>query len=383
MDKSEQLKKRISKSLHDQLDQEELRRLVDWLEADPQHLIQFNEVKERLEREQSRQALETGETERIFRLFMKRATQSQSKTRALLPRMSRVAAAALILTSMGLAAWFLMTDPKPEEAVITRITEQPYILGEDGEKHMLDQTEATLQYSDLVQLAQSDQGSGQDPDPEQMQDLVVPNGCRVKVELADGSVVHLNSASRLSYPVSFNGNERRVHLRGEAYFSVSHRDDQPFVVETEGLSVKVLGTTFNLSAFPNDEKITTTLVEGQVEIHPDTETGPVILHPNENGVFHKEQKILAVHPVDVSLYTSWTNGYYTFRSESLDQVIKKLNRSYGIPIRISGESIHDLRFSGKLDIKEEITGVLDIIKMVAPIDYYIRDHQIIIQKTAE
>lgn len=146
----------------------------------------------------------------------------------------------------------------------------------------------------------------------------VPSGKREQITLPDGSEVWLNSSTLLLYPSDFTGENREVYLVGEAYFNVRKQPEQPFIVRTKAMRVEVLGTEFNLSAYPDREKITTTLTEGSLKIYPgNPSVKPSILKPNEQFVYIPSQGKTNVCQVVATDYSDWKEGGLLFNNDSL------------------------------------------------------------------
>jgi fecR protein len=149
--------------------------------------------------------------------------------------------------------------------------------------------------------------------------LDVPVGGEFELTLADGSRVWLNSMTKFRYPTHFTGKTREVFVEGEAFFSVKKNADCPFIVHTGGVRVKVLGTEFNLSAYPG-EKTVTTLARGKVEVAG--ESDKVSLQPGEQAIWNNGLKNIEVKTVDVSLYSSWIKGVFEFENISLQAITR-------------------------------------------------------------
>ena len=172
-----------------------------------------------------------------------------------------------------------------------------------------------------------------------MQRLSTPRGMDYKVILADGSEVWLNAESRIEFPVNFQGNERRVKLQGEAYFKVARNEKAPFIVSTDQMEVRVLGTEFNLKSYAN-EAAHVTLVKGSVEV------GDKRLTPGQDAWYDKEGTI-QVAEVDVYDVIQWKDGFFYFNDKSLVTVLRELGRWYnlGVIFRNANAMNHKVHFS--------------------------------------
>ena len=194
--------------------------------------------------------------------------------------------------------------------------------------------------------------------------LLVPRGGEFKVQLADGTNVWLNSQSELRYPVRFEGKERVVYLKGEGYFEVAPNRKKPFIVKTsESIDVKVLGTKFNIAAYAEDVDVTTTLIEGSVEVILPKQVMPIV--PNEQLVFNKLDNTYKRKQVDASIYAGWKDGAFVFEDQTLEQIMERLRRWYEMEVFYTNEEIKNYRFTGDLMKYENFEKAVRMIEEVA------------------
>lgn len=204
-----------------------------------------------------------------------------------------------------------------------------------------------------------------------LNELFVPYGKIASIKLPDGTSAFLNAGSRLVYPSEFEGDKREVSLIGEGYFKVAHNKEKPFIVRTNELNIEVLGTEFDLSAYPSDKIIETVLVNGSVKI---TKPGfhlrnkEYILEPNQRAAFNIETKETKITQVDVENYVAWHQGYLIFETQELNRVIKNLERYYNIRIGLTDPTLGLLRITGKLELKNDEETVLNILAKTASLD---------------
>lgn len=207
--------------------------------------------------------------------------------------------------------------------------------------------------------------------------LVVPVGGECRMVLADGTVVWLNSVSELEIPTFFQGDERRVRLTGEAYFEVARDESRPFRVEAQGVTVEVLGTKFNVEAYPDEEGTATTLVEGRVRV-----TNPagrqVELTPGEQAMAEKER--IAVEKVDVEDVISWTTGRYYFRQARLEDIFGQVERWYGVSVRFEEEELKDIRFSGGVLKSEPVENFLRMVEATGPVRFQVQGKEVVVMR---
>jgi len=242
-------------------------------------------------------------------------------------------------------------------------------------------------------------------DTYQFQQVTVPYGSKTKVNLPDGSTVTLNSGSDLSYySAEFNKERRTVLLSGEGFFEVKTDPSRPFYVNTPGIKVKALGTTFNLKAYPDEDIEEMMLLSGSVEIYLGTdlkeEKAPVILKPNEKVIFIKtEQKIrkqetipekqtgVEVRLSNIKLQSdekaeqiiSWKDNRMIFDNEPFSSLVARIERWYDVRITVNYPELNNARFSGKFD-NETVEQVMNALSVITPFGYEINRNQITITK---
>lgn len=173
--------------------------------------------------------------------------------------------------------------------------------------------------------------------------LLIPHGKTYQLTLPDGTIVTLNAESELTFPSQFDSQTRTVSLKGEAFFQVAKNKDKPFIVHTEQMDVRVLGTTFNVSNYAEDNMLRTTLIEGSVCIEQNGNTQ--LIRPSEQYIYNKETNETAVQVVDTDLYTSWTNNEYIFRNTTLEDILTQIGHWYKFHTDYETPSLKEKRFS--------------------------------------
>lgn len=208
--------------------------------------------------------------------------------------------------------------------------------------------------------------------PEKEKEIVVfgKEGEVVELTLDDGSTVDLNSGSMITYPITFQGNERRVKLEGEAYFEVVGNEKQSFIVELDQAEVRVLGTRFNVKAHKEDEKIITTLLEGAVQFRlKDIKDESLILQPNQQIVYDLSTNTHILSEVEADIYTTWREGGLYFENVDLDEITRILERRFGVPVENQTTSQKGQYFSGMFEKETGLLQILDMLKRHRTFDY--------------
>jgi len=319
--------------------------------------------------------------------------EESAKRRSLMLSLLKYAAVALIFAVIGGLAVYLKSDKQSiyqqMAGQIVRIPSEgkgPVLITSSGENLNLRRTNSSVDYTQngTVVLNNDSVLKTSNQDEVSMNQLVIPYGNQSKLTLSDNTVVWLNAGSRLVYPTVFKGKTREVLLFGEAYFEVAKNANQPFIVKTSDIEVKVLGTQFNISAYAEDKAIQTVLKEGSVEIRENDAnlfSSKVILKPNQMASFSKTTNETSLYNVDASYYTLWTKGLLSFDDVDFDKVIKKIERFYNISVDFSEPGLRAIRISGKLDLKGNRSEVLEYLQKVSSTEIKrLNENQFIVNK---
>lgn len=207
--------------------------------------------------------------------------------------------------------------------------------------------------------------------------LKVPRGGEFKVKLQDGTVVYVNSASRLRYPVKFTGKERRVYLSGEAYFEVEKNEGMPFVVEMEEGEIRVLGTQFNARSYKEEKQQLTTLVAGKVLL-TSKQGKSVELTPGEQGVIG--EKGISKGKVDVYPYTAWKDGNFVFRKQRLEDIMNIVERWYDVKVVFVDDWCREVSFSRNVRRYDGFNKLVEMLEVTGSVKFNIKDNVIYITK---
>jgi ferric-dicitrate binding protein FerR (iron transport regulator) len=201
--------------------------------------------------------------------------------------------------------------------------------------------------------------------------IEVPLGQMSNITLPDGTTVRLNSGTKLFYSGNFHSGDRIVSLSGEAFFDVAKDNSHPFIVKTNSLDFKVYGTSFNIQAYPDDQKTNTTLVEGSLGLVDKAGRELYRLEPGENATFTGATKRIEVSKVNLDLYTSWKDGLVTFRNEKLKDVAKKIERWYNVEIVINNKRIGEEVYLGTIMKNKPIDQILEVFALTSSLKYRI------------
>src|SRR5690606_29357907 len=195
---------------------------------------------------------------------------------------------------------------------------------------------------------------------------------------SDGTKVWLNAASSLRFPIAFTGLERLVEVTGEAYFEVTKHESMPFKVRTRNTEIEVMGTSFNINAYTDEDAIRTTLLEGAVKVSS-SESGQVKqLLPGQQSGINKDGKISLVKNADTEEAVAWIKGRFQFKSSGLRAILRQLSRWYDVDVEYRGDV--DLRFSGQLKRSEYVSAVLEKLKLTGEVNFTIEGRKIIVTR---
>ena len=200
--------------------------------------------------------------------------------------------------------------------------------------------------------------------------LIVPRGGEFSLELADGTRVWLNAESRLRYPVAFTGKERKVEMEGEVYFEVAKNKEKPFIVTVNGVDIRVLGTSFNVSAY--QEEVVTTLVEGKVQLKKGNEQ--VILSPNQQAIWSDDE--FRVKQVDARNYVLWKEGIFYFEDVDLETILDDMARWYNVNVFYMNPALKEMKFSVEIRRYGDINEILRRIGQTKRVKFEIKDRTI-------
>ncbi len=203
---------------------------------------------------------------------------------------------------------------------------------------------------------------------DQYNELTIPKGKSYSLVLSDGTKVWLNALTTIKYPVKFSKGERKVFITGEAFFDVYRDVNHPFIVHTESYDVKVLGTEFNVSAYPEEKNTSATLVSGSITI-PQEDGYDIQIKAGEQYKYNRESSSVTIEQVDVELYTSWRNDIMRIEQMPLEEIVNIIKRRYDIEFKFSDEQSRYELFTGKLPLNDNLAIVLEQLSKVSNIKF--------------
>ncbi|KAA2238784.1 FecR family protein [Chitinophaga agrisoli] len=293
-------------------------------------------------------------------------------------RYLNVAAAVLVaVATAGAALYIPLSMHQQEEAAISAITmpqngvmlqlAKGGSLPLTGASDMINTQTARIQTnSNMLRFTAKDHGAKED----KLNTLRVPAGNTYSVTLADGTVVHMNAATSLRFPFAFNGQKREVYLDGEAFFTVAHNPDQPFIVHTQKGDINVLGTAFNINTY--DSRFKLSLLSGAVTVAQNN-SAPVKIAPCQTATLDEFTNSFTVTDLSDHHVVSWLYGLYRFRQQPLRDVCEVAERWYDVQIKFDSEELAKLTYSGAINRTEPLEAFLKSLKDNGKVDSYYMD----------
>ena len=383
----------IKNYLEDNLSVAEEEELRVWLDESPKHRETFQRIRDKKILFAKLEYRQRQEKETDWKVIC-RKTGIGSSRRLWYIRVARYAAVFFGLC-LGVWLYFRVQVSQPQESTLAAISmdticpgyKQAYIELKSGERIALGNTGnkqekriegiVLKEEKDGVMILPGDSLADKAVAVEKSW-IVVPRGGEYQLILPDGTKVWLNSASKLKYPVAFTGGQRKVFLEGEAYFEVAADTVHPFLVETSGMSVTVLGTGFNVMAYPEEMEAAVTLVHGKVGVQ--TDHRQQILQPDEQYVYQTTTRRGTVRKVDVSQYVDWKDGILNFDSMPLEELTRRLGRWYDVDFFFVAEELKTLKYSGAFKKYNDIRYVLNIIEEITNVQFVLNERTIVVNR---
>lgn len=299
----------------------------------------------------------------------------------LLRKWMKYGAAALVLLALGL--YWIARDMNTEQQQLTEISP-----GGDRAVLMLDDgTEVSLNELHLGEVAidgkvlANKAGEGElrygkiSEDEVRYHTIRTPRGGQYQVTLADGTKVWLNAASSMRFPTAFVGKERLVEIEGEVFFNVEKDARKPFVVKTNHQEVTVLGTQFNVMAYPEEEYVKTSLIEGKVAV--DIAGSSYTLMPGERSIYDKAKERVRTETFDPEEILAWQAGYFMFNEEGIEHVMRKIARWYDVEVEYRGDMKGKL-FSGTVSRFVQVEDILDMLSLTGTVTFKLEGRRIVV-----
>lgn len=370
----------LRKSLDQKLSDSEKESLNLWLSESEKNAQYYKRYKEF-------HSAEKKESVNSYANYLKFVNRVADRKRHLIYNYMKYAATIIIVLSVGSLLYFQMNKEIPvkiasETGVIKPGTDKALLYLEDGKvinleskKSQIIKTEQGHKIKQEGNIVSYEKLKTEEEDVKiSYNTLKIPRGGEYIMMLNDGTKVWINSETEIKFPVVFPKNERRVIIKGEAYFDVV-KDGRPFIVSTGKMNVKVLGTEFNVRSYSDEKSIHTTLVEGKVQI--DIKNKKLVLEPGEQAIYEvNNPKGLSKRKVDVSKYIAWKDGRFIFEDERLEDIMKQVERWYDVNVFYMNDDLKDIKFRGNVNRYKDFNTLLKKIEKLNVVEFKIRGNTV-------
>lgn len=375
----------IQKYLSHQLNEQEFEELKQWLAEDPSHRETFVKLLSLRHVNHQLNLLHQFDKEASWEAIQNRCSRNHTIRR----RITIYSSAAVMAVLVGIASVLYFNhrnttstvaqieQPQPSSSPITAIPKATWIQANQSVVPLYQNQKeingSQINNGIIIFPQENDYPRKTETDAELLQNkIIVPKGSEYAIVLADGSKVKMNADSHIDFPVQF-GDTRKVTLEGEAMFEVTHDETRPFIIKAHDHAIYVLGTTFNISAYPGEE-LSVTLIEGKLKVA--APSGEYYLLPGE----HYSSAQSKVAKVDTEFYTSWTSGSMEFDAMPFPLLIARLSRCYNVDIQIASKELETMKFTGVIFRNKPLDFALDIIHRVSDVQFEKKGKTILVKK---
>ena len=368
--------------------EEERQELEDWCKETPQNRNLFEQICQEDLFSKERCVYEKIDDTKALRTFEKHVRKVSTRG---FGRWWKYAAV-LLLPILVVGLWKLVYEVEQVPVVTSSVSQiQPgcsraVLVLDDGRTVFLKEEEEGVISEDkgIMVTGERDRlvytsSEGKNVDELRFNELEIPRGGEYKVRLADGTLVYLNSATRMKYPVKFDEKERKVYLSGEAYFEVAKDPERPFFVEMEGVEVRVYGTSFNVNTHQKGN-VQTVLVKGSIGVKVLSSGMESVIRPGQMAEFKQGNTKVDVKDVNVAVYTDWKDGIFRFENQRLEDILTVLSNWYDVDIFYQTVSVKELHFSGYMERYKDVSVILEAITLSTGVTFSIQGKTIIVSK---
>ena len=368
--------------------EEERQELEDWCEEAPRNRKLFEQICQEDLFSKERYVYEKIHDTKAFSVFEKRVRKVSSRSIGNWWKY----AAVLLFPILVVGSWKLMHETEQVSIVASSVApiqpgcSQAVLVLDDGRKVFLKEEEEGVISEDkeITVTGEKDRlvytsSEGKNVDEIRFNELEVPRGGEYKVRLADGTLVYLNSATRMKYPVKFDEKERKVYLSGEAYFEVAKDPERPFFVEMEGVEGRVYGTSFNVNTH-QEGNIQTVLVKGSIGVKVLSSGMESMIRPGQMAEFKQGNTKVDVKDVNVAVYTDWKDGIFRFENQRLEDILAVLSNWYDMNVFYQTVSVKELHFSGYMERYKDVSVILEAITLSTGVTFSIQGKTIVVSK---
>ena len=370
----------ISKSLSGDITKEEQTELDSWREKSEYNKKLFERICSEMVMREKLAQYKSANVQTAFDTFVKRREKLHSGQRWI-GKLSRYAAI-FIVPVLAVVFYYsqrenveITEQPQSKSGVFTIQRNLPVLTLSNGKEMVLYNQELLLEEENGVRISVNEEGRMQYDRADSVgtemvyNTLTTPSQCDFTFTLADGTKVYLGAMSSIRFPVQFDGEKRRVEVFGEAYFDVTWDPEHPFVVTVDGMEVEVLGTSFNVRSYADEQNMEVTLVLGKVKVVKEGHS--CVLVPNEQAVWNKRTDELSFMPVDIEPFVAWKSGKLNIRNQRLEDILLRLCKWYDIQVFFVNEEAKDVRFYANMDRYGDLNELLKKFELTEQVRFEI------------
>lgn len=388
-DKRLQIPELIIKKMNREISTEEENSLQEWLSQSEDNKSVYTRICSEENLKSMIKSYNNIDSELAWQKIIKQTQAKRKPFRKIMITAMRYAAVILIPTMIG--AYLIFQYEAPEDSnisfealedQITNLKESSLVMSDGNVVNLSPESTDSIHEQDGTQITKDEkelyyQNTHAKNDQEvKFNTLITPKSKVFNVVLADGTKVWLNASSAIKYPTQFVGDERKVYLTGEAFFDVTSDASKPFIVSTKEMDVEVLGTSFNVMAYQDEELVEATLVEGEIKVK--TAHHRMVIIPGKQVRFNKKSNSFKELEVDTDLYVSWKDGKYIFEYKNLETVLTKLSRWYGVQVFYLDETMRNIHFTGTLYKYNDIKQTLHIIELSTNVKFELVENAVLV-----
>lgn len=356
---------------------EEQQELNRWKEESPSHQELYHQYLSKDFIARKFRFIEENNIRDAYREFEHRVAQHGHLRKI---RFYRYAGIAILLLTIG--SGILLNKHFPGEPMVIAEQIQPgstraILTLENGKQVDISETNYTTYISNEIPEASTGSEEAADSDSTAYRSITIPRGGEYALTLADGSRLWMNSESELRIPVHFAARQREVQMKGEIFFDIARDTSCPFIVHTSQGSLRVLGTSFNIKNYQDEDFMETTLVTGKIVIN--TQGTKSCLRPGEQLRLDKKNGHTSISQVDAQQYCAWKNGRFVFEKQRLEDIMNTIARWYSINIFYENQSVKDILFTGNMKRYEDLGQILDMLKLINRIGIEVNGNNVIIK----
>ena len=371
----------IERKLEGVLSSDEEIRFREWVETSEENKIYFHKLETFYKENGFVKEITEQDVDMSWGKFAEQLKKEKRRKRRTLRYWAISGVAACLLVGVLISTWMGRDNSVPSEETKTIVAggSKAVLWLSNGEKVELENNVDELKEASVRIV-----NSGSVLSYEKNQDTVLkgrvmnkvetPRGGEYGITLADGTRVYLGALSKIEYPVAFDGTKRVVKASGEVYFEVARDTAHPFVVEMTNLDVEVLGTSFNVRDYADEDYVEATLVSGKIKVNAGEES--CILEPNYQAVLDKKNNTLETKEVDVSEFVDWKSGKLNVRTKRLEDILNRLSKWYDVYVFYVNEEAKDIRFYANIDRYSDMNELLDKFEKTGQVEFRVKGNVI-------